>query len=267
LLVDGPGWHWIFWLPAIGGVAVLVAVLLLLRESPTRTGGAVDHLGTLLLCASLAALVVAISRGATWGCWTAPLTLGVACGSVVALALFAACELRSPDPLVDLRMASRPRLVAAHAASLLLGFAAFANMMVTPQLLQQPTSTGYGLGLSTATAGLWLVPMATSFGFFAPLAPLVIRRLGPSPTVCVGAGLMTVSYAARVFLSDGLAEIVAGSVAVSLGTLLTYAALPIMVMREAPGDLTAAATASTISCAQLAASRPAQRRRRSSAGW
>jgi MFS family permease len=240
ILVDGPGWHWVFWTPAMAGGALLVAIALLLPASSVRAGGTVDHLGALLLSLGLSALVLTLSRGHTWG-WASPTTLTVAAAGLVALGLFAVRELRVPDPLVDLRLAVRPQLFAAHALSLLLGFAAYANMMITPQLLQQPTSSGYGLGLSTATAGLWLVPMALSFGIFAPLATLSIRHLGAHTTVALGAVLMALTYAARVVLSNDLTEIVIGSVAVSVGTVMTFAALPILVMVDVPAEQTGAA--------------------------
>lgn len=240
VLVDGPGWQWIFWLPAIAGIVLLCAIAIVLPESLVRSGGSVDHTGALLLAVGLCALVLTLSRGSTWG-WTSTPTALLGAGGLGAFALFSVVELRSRDPVVDLRLAACPRLAAAHAVSLLLGFAAYANMMVTPQLLQQPASTGYGLGLSTATAGLWLVPMALSFGVFAPAAPWVVHHWGAPATVSVGAVAMAVSYAIRVFFSDGLAQVVAGSVAVSLGTVLTYAALPIVVMGEVPGGQTAAA--------------------------
>ncbi|MGI5200248.1 MFS transporter [Spirillospora sp. CA-108201] len=240
ILVDGLGWQWIFWVPAIAGGILLCASALALPESRVRIGGSIDHRGALLLASGLCALVLALSRGSTWG-WISMPTVVLSTGGLAVLALFGVVELRSSDPLVDLRLAARPRLVAAHAVSLLLGFAAYVNMMVTPQLLQQPASTGYGLGLGPATAGLWLVPMALSFGVFAPAAPVVIRRWGAGATVGIGALIMAVSYGGRVYLSDGLLQIVAGSVAVSLGTVLTFAALPIVLMGTVPATQTAAA--------------------------
>ncbi|MFC5747215.1 MFS transporter [Actinomadura rugatobispora] len=239
-LVDGPGWRWIFWIPAIAGTVLLCAVVLALPESPVRGGGGVDPWGALLLSSGLCAVILALSHGSAWG-WISMDTVLLGVGGLAVLAFFGVVELRSPAPLVDLRLAARPRLVAAHAVSLLLGFAAYANMMVTPQLLQQPADTGYGLGLDAATAGLWLVPMALSFGIFAPAAPVVVRRWGAETTVGLGAMVMAVSYVGRVYLSDGLAQVVAGSVAVSLGTVLTYAALPIVVMSDVPASQSAAA--------------------------
>jgi hypothetical protein len=60
-------------------------------------------------------------------------------------------------------------------------------------------------------------------------------------TIALGATLMALTYAARVFLSNDLTEIVIGSVAVSVGTVLTFAALPILVMVDVPAEQTGAA--------------------------
>src|SRR5204863_5938578 len=64
VLTDGPGYHFIFVLAAIMGVLATATTLLLVPKSPIRTPGRVDIAGAALLGIALAALLVAISRGA-----------------------------------------------------------------------------------------------------------------------------------------------------------------------------------------------------------
>jgi hypothetical protein len=90
-------------------------------------------------------------------------------------------------------------------ASILLGFAMFANMLVTTQLLQRPVSSGYGLGLDMLHTGLWMAPSALAFGAMAPVAAAVTRRFGPQTTLLAGALAMTATYVARVSSATSLA--------------------------------------------------------------
>src|SRR5690606_7660231 len=101
---------------------------------------------------------------------------------VAILGAWAPLELRTPSPLVDLRVAGRRSVVLVNCASILSGFAMFANMLLTVQLLQAPITTGYGLGIGPMDAGLWMVPSTAAFGLMAPVSAWMIRTLGPQVT-------------------------------------------------------------------------------------
>lgn len=124
---------------------------------------------------------------------------------------------------------------------MLLGFALFANLLVTTQLLQLPPATGFGIGLDTAAAGLALAPSALMFGIMAPVAAGLTRRAGAEATLLVGAAGMAAAYVARIALSHQLWQIVAGSVLVAAGTSLTFAAMPTLIIRAVPVTETASA--------------------------
>ena len=60
VLVDGPGYHWIFWLAAVMGVLATIITVLFVPESPIRTPGRIDLAGAGILATGLTALLVAI---------------------------------------------------------------------------------------------------------------------------------------------------------------------------------------------------------------
>ena len=61
--------------------------------------------------------------------------------------------------MVDLRTSARRPVLMTNIASLLVGFAMFANMLLTTQQLQLPAATGYGFGLtSSPPACAWCPP-------------------------------------------------------------------------------------------------------------
>lgn len=240
LISEHMDWHATFWLTGAVGVVLLVAVALGLPESPVRTSGTFDVRGAIVLSVALTAVLLALSKGAQWG-WTSPEILALVAAGIVLLAVWAPLELRTPNPLVDLRVAARRAVLLVNVASILTGFAMFINMLITTQLLQMPAVTGYGQGLDVLDTGLWMIPNAAAFGLMAPVSAWLIRRFSPQIALLTGAVIMAVAYVGRVFLSDTLAQIVIGSVVVGIGTAMAYGAMPTLVMRAVPVTETASA--------------------------
>ena len=233
-------WHACFWLTGVVGVLLMIGAQAIIPESPVRTGGTFDVRGALLLSVALTGILIALTKGGQWG-WTAPATLGLVVAGLAMLAVWVPLELRTPRPLVDVRVAARRAVLMVNVASIFAGFAMYANMLVSMQLLQLPTATGYGLGLDILDAGLWMVPNAAAFGLMAPVSASLTRRLGPQATLISGAAIMAVTYVARVFLSGDLTQVVVGSVLVGVGTALVYSAMPTLIMRAVPVTETASA--------------------------
>jgi O-antigen/teichoic acid export membrane protein len=155
-IADNWDWHILFWVSATLGVVAFFLVLLIVPESKVRAGGRFDLVGSLGLAAGLMSLLLAVSKGGDWG-WTSGVTLGLGAAAVVILLAWGWWELRSPQPLVDLRTTVRPQVLFTNLASIALGFSMFAMSLVLPQLLQLPERTGYGLGKSMLTV-VWCWP-------------------------------------------------------------------------------------------------------------
>ena len=240
VLVQYLDWHLLFWVPGVLGALVLAAVPLVLSPSAVRTRSRFDLRGAVLLSAVLTALLLALSKGGQWG-WTSAATLGCAVAGVVLLLVWVPVQLRTAAPLVDLRVAARPQVLLVNVASVFIGFAMFANMLVTTQLLQLPEGTGVGLGLTVLQAGLAMAPTALAFGLMAPLAASVIGRTGPAAALVGGSLWMAAAYAGRTALSSEVWQVVLGSLLVSVGTSLAYAAMPTLIMRSVPLSETASA--------------------------
>jgi len=240
LISEHLDWHACFWLTGAVGVALIVGVRTIIPESPVRTGGRFDIRGAALLSTALTAILVVLTKGAQWG-WTSAVTLSLVLCGLLTLVVWVPLELRTPQPLVDVRVASRRAVLLVNVASVFAGFAMYSNMLVSMQILQMPVTTGYGLGLDTLHAGLWMVPNAAAFGLMAPVSSTVTRRLGPQATLMCGAAVMVSTYVGRAFWSDNLTQVVVGSVLVGVGTSLAYSAMPTLIMRAVPVTETASA--------------------------
>ena len=92
------------------------------------------------------ALLLTISKGGSWG-WSSERSIFLLVLTVAVLAVWVPYSLRVNQPLVDLRTSVRRPILLTNIASILVGFALMANMLISIQQLQQPAA-GSGFGLS-----------------------------------------------------------------------------------------------------------------------
>jgi MFS family permease len=240
VLYESLGWASIFWVSAAAGILLLLAVVLVVPESKVRTPGTFDYAGALVLSAALAALLLAISKGGSWGWGSEPVLL-LFLAAAILLAVWVPYELKVSQPMVDLRTSGRRPVLLTNLASLLIGFAMFANMLLTTQQLQLPATTGYGFELNVIAAGLCMVPSGLAMVVFAPLSGRIIRIFGGKTALMAGASVMIVGYVGRVFYYDSIAWVIIGSTVVGIGTAIAYAAMPTLIMGAVPITETASA--------------------------
>ncbi len=233
-------WHALFWAAAVLGVAVAAAVAAFVPESPIRKPGRFDYPGAVGLAAGLVALLLALTKGGQWG-WTSPLTVGLIVGSVVVFALWGTVELRTAEPLVDLRVsASRPVLLT-NIASVLAGFAMYATSLTVPQLLMSPTDTGYGLGQTMVVAGLVMAPGGVVMMLLSPVSARITGRHGPRVTLMAGTVVIACGYLIGAVAMGTIWQIAMVNVVITAGIALAYAAMPALIMGAVPLHETGAA--------------------------
>ncbi|XVV10138.1 MFS transporter [Actinoplanes sp. CA-131856] len=235
-------WHALFWASAVLGAASLGLVLGMVPESSRRTGGRFDLIGALGLSTALVSLLLAVSKGASWG-WGSGVTLGLFATAVVVLLAWGFYELRAKTPLVDLRTTARRQVLFANLAGLVFGFAMFAMSLIAPQLLQLPEATGYGLGRSLITVGLVLAPQGLVVMAVAGLPARVSRTMGPKVTLMIGAVIVAAGYLLNIVLMSQIWHIILVTCIIGAGIGMAYGALPLLIMGAVPVSETAAANA------------------------
>jgi len=239
-IADKWDWHLLFWASAALGAAALLLVLLILPESTVRAGGRFDLAGSLGLSAGLITLLLAVSKGGDWG-WTSATTLGLGIASVVILLAWGLYELRSSQPLVDLRTTARPQVLFTNLASIALGFSMFAMSLVLPQLLQLPEATGYGLGKSMLTVGLVLAPQGLVMMAMSAVSAAITKAKGPKLTLMIGALIVAAGYSLNIVLMSEVWHLVLVSCIIGGGIGFTYGALPALIMGAVDPTQTGAA--------------------------
>src|SRR6185312_14720299 len=178
-------WHYLFWLAAVLSVGVMALVFWVIPVSTLKTSGRFDFLGSVLFAIALVGILLSISKGGEWG-WSSPLTLGLLGGGVLVLVGWGWFELRTRDPLIDLRVAGRRPVLLTNLASIAVGFAFFITTAALPVLLEAPTTTGVGLGQSLLIASLCLMPLGIVMFLLSPVAARLSHARGPRTSLILG---------------------------------------------------------------------------------
>ncbi|MBT2409927.1 MFS transporter [Streptomyces sp. ISL-12] len=234
-------WRTLFWGSA--GLALLIGALIffVVPDVPAGAKGQrFDAPGAVGLAIGLVSLLLAISKGADWG-WSSGTTLGLFALALVALVAWGFYELRTRDPLIDLRTTARPRVLLTNASSILIGVGMYAFMLIAPQLLQFPEATGYGLGQSMLAAGLYLAPGGVMMMIVSPLGGKLINSRGPKPALILGALVIAVGYGLALPLMGTAWGLMVAGIVINSGVALAYGAMPALIMSAVPLSETAAA--------------------------
>ncbi|MBP0459018.1 MFS transporter [Streptomyces montanisoli] len=235
-------WRVLFWGAAVLAVAIAVLVHFLIPDVPTGSakGQRFDGLGSIGLAIGLVCLLLAVSKGSDWG-WGSGTTLGLLAAAVVVLVAWGLWELRTRDPLIDLRTTARPRVLLTNIASVFVGFGMYASMLVMPQLLQLPSATGYGLGQSLLASGLWMAPGGLMMMFVSPLGGKLTDAKGPKFTLISGVLVIAVGYGLSLPLMGSAWGLMLAAIVANSGVGLAYGAMPALIMSAVPLSETAAA--------------------------
>jgi EmrB/QacA subfamily drug resistance transporter len=222
-IVEALSWHWLFWLPAALVAIALLGAIFGIPESPLRTPGRLDVLGTGILSVGLVAVLLAISEGEKWG-WGDGKTIGLLVLGGIALVVFVLVELRVKNPLIDMRLFKHRGVWTAHIVALAFGFAMFGTFILVPTLLQLPTVLGYGFGKSVTEAGFFLLPTVVAMVISGVVAGILIRRIGPKIPMIVGGIAVTVAFLIPALGHSEPWQIVVSGVLTGIGIGMALAA-------------------------------------------
>ncbi|MFD3972471.1 MFS transporter [Streptomyces cyaneofuscatus] len=246
-IAENTSWRVLFWVVAVLALAVGALITALVpadrpADRPASARGRFDVPGALGLGAALIALLLAVSKGADWG-WGSATTLTLFAAALVLLPAWGWWELRLSDPLVDLRVTARPQVLMTNTASVLVGFAMYAQSLVVPQLLQLPEATGYGLGRSMLAMGLWMAPAGLMMMAMSPVGAKLSAAKGPKVTLAVGSLLIAAGYGLSVPLigSGSPWSLLIVTLVCNSGVGFAYGAMPALIMSAVPQSETASA--------------------------
>ena len=231
LLLDRFWWGSVFLINVPIALFALVAGRFVLPESKDVQSNGLDPVGAVLSIVGLVAVLWAIIESPVKG-WSDAVVLAPLLGGALALVLFVLWELRTDDPMLDVRFFENRRFTAASATLAMVFFAMFGSSFLITQYLQTV------LGFSALAAGVRMLPMPFFMILMSTQAPRLVERLGSKKVVATGliavaVGLVIVSM---VPVSDGYVHVLIGMCILSSGMGLTMAPATESVMGALPPE-------------------------------
>jgi predicted MFS family arabinose efflux permease len=225
------------------GLCVTAAALLAAWRSvpaaPAGRSARVDPVGMLLLAAGLFLILFLASETSLWNHLGLALILAVA--AIVLLGAWAASELRSKAPLVNVRLLRHPAVAGANAVMLIGGVGMYLLLTLITRYAQTPHSAGYGFGLTDFIAGLVLVPFSL-FGFVAgKLTPPVRERIGAPLLLAGSAAVVLVAFVIFAIARSSLAELFTAMAVLGFGVGSFSSAMPGVILAVTPKSETSTA--------------------------
>jgi MFS family permease len=226
-------WHALFWVAAALAAVVLASAWFLVPHVADAAPGRFDWIGALGLAVGLVTFLVGVSKATDWG-WGDPRTLGAMAAGLLVLLVWGRYQMRTHEPLVDLRTTARLPVLLTNVAAVAIGFGMMAQAIVVPQLLQIPGITGYGLGQSILAAGLWMAPSGLMMLLFAPVSARLMVIIGAKRTLMIGAAVLGSGYLVGFFLMGSAWELMLACLVASAGVGIGYAAMPTLILDAVP---------------------------------
>lgn len=187
-LTESISWRAVFWLNVPVGLAALVLVQVARPVNIRAPRARIVPSAVVLLVSGLGLSVLAIQQASSWS-WTSPRTLLTLAVGLAALVVFVVAQLRSADPLVDVRLFARRPFLANVIVLGLVQFGLLAVVLYASLYLQDL------LRLSPIQAGSGVLPLIASLAVAAQLGGRWYDRAGVRPPALTGLAVATVGLA------------------------------------------------------------------------
>ncbi len=240
-IVQNLNYHWLFWLPLLAIVPAAVVTMLIIPESPIKTPGKIDVVGSTLMAGWLVALLVAVSEGSVWG-WSSAATIGLFVAAAVLAVIWIYAEMRIQSPLVDMQMMRDRPVWTTNLSTTLIGFGMFASFVLIPQFVETPVSSGYGFGASITQAGLFLLPLTVAMLLVGPVAGKMSVTVGSRVPLALGALLTSIGWFLLALAHSQKWEIYVITFIMGLGIGLAFASMTNVIVESVRPDQTGIAT-------------------------
>lgn len=194
IIIEALSWHWIFFvnLP-VGIVGTWMALRFIPAHKPVGKQR-FDYPGAVSLFISLLALLLALTVGQQIGFGQRPI-VALFIGWGVFLVLFIAIELKSSQPMIDLRL-FRNMLLSINLVTGFITFVAIAGVFIL-----MPFYLENVLGYNTRQVGYLLAVVPVMLGITAPVSGSMSDRFGTRPITVVGLVSLLIGYYAASTLN------------------------------------------------------------------
>ena len=234
-----------FYILAAVFAATTIALVVIVPASRPESSGRIGIGGTVWLIAWVAAVLLALTQGVSWGTAAIVLLIAGLAGGV----LWALAQRRSSSAVFDVTLLKRPYVPTACLAAGLFGAIDAAFLLLVTYYTQTPAQAGYGLGVDALGTGLLMLPFALMMFVGGKAAEKVVQHGHPGLVLVIGAA---VSAAGLGWLAVAHAhpwQYLIGAALVGAGSRVGYSgafAVPQLVVPEHKAGMAAGMAGTTM---------------------
>jgi EmrB/QacA subfamily drug resistance transporter len=233
-------YHWLFWFPLAMIAATTYLTWRYIPESPVKTPAQINYRAAALMSLGMSGVLLAITETSTWG-WGSPKTFALMTVGLLLTLAWIREELRSREPLVDMRMLAIRGVWTTNTVAFLIGVGMYSSFVLLPELVQEPASAG-GFGVSQTTAGLFLLPSTIAIVILGQMAGLLERRIGSRGSLIGGSVFALVCYVLLVADRSQQWEIYVAAALLGIGIGLSFSAMANLIVQNVRQEQTGVAT-------------------------
>ncbi|GAA1512286.1 MFS transporter [Streptomyces albidochromogenes] len=172
LFTEHLSWRWVFYINLPIGVVALLVIAAVLHIPVGTSRHTIDYLGTALIAAVAACLVLVASLGGTTWAWDSAQIIGLTVLGAVLLVCFVLVERRAAEPVLPLKLFRLRTFTLVAVISFVVGFAMFGAMTYLPTFLQVVQ------GVSPTMSGVHMLPMVLGMLITSTASGQIVSRTG-----------------------------------------------------------------------------------------
>ena len=196
VLTESFGWESVFLVNVVFGAVAVALTLAFVTESSDPAKRGLDLPGQLLFIVGIGAITYGLIEGPHDG-WASPTVLTCLLGGLAIVATFVMVELRSSEPMMDVRFFTDRAYSAAIFTIFAVLFGIYGTLLIITQYFQNIR------GYSPEEAGFLLVAMTVPTIIGAPIAGRITARLGPRRPALFGVSLIALGMAVLALTTGG----------------------------------------------------------------
>lgn len=187
-ITDNWSWHWIFYVNIPIGIISVIMIMLFIQDPPylKRVKEKIDYWGLGLIVVGIGCLQVVLDKGQREDWFSSAFITRLSIISVIALVLFVIIELRSKEPVLNLREFKDISFTSANIIQSVAFFCLFGSIILLPLFVQ------HLLGYTAYLAGLVLAPGGIATLITMPIAGKLISKVNPKAVLA--SGLVITAY-------------------------------------------------------------------------
>jgi MFS transporter, DHA2 family, multidrug resistance protein len=187
-ITDNWSWHWVFYINIPIGIISVFLIALLIHDPHyiKKVRQRIDYWGLGLIVVGIACLQIVLDKGQREDWFSSPFITRLAVISAVSLVLFVIIELRTRDPVLNLREFKNIPYTSANIIQFCVFFVLFASIILLPIFLQQL------MGYDAYLAGLALAPGGIATLIMMPIVGKLTTKINPK--FILFTGLLIVGY-------------------------------------------------------------------------